>query len=175
MTVMNDVYEQAAAIPMGEGELVLFQWTPPPLPYYGPYDDLTVQRMVRDFYVTYIRSDVRVPVPSLVALRDIAHEHGLSLATVACSQEYVFAMIIRRFLGTLDTVVQPLWRYDWMEEIYSVRLDDHKPRVEGGVLRFLLMRFSVKQPREPLREIALNLQTLEYTERVVALAKPLHQ
>jgi len=168
MTLMESTYDQAEMISVGDGDLVLLEWRPPTLSSYGPYDDATVDRMLRDFRVEYTRGGHMTPVPSLGALRDLAQAQGLSLDEVARGQEYGLALIVRRIMGTWDTVIQPSWRYTWMQDIYGIRLEDYRPRVDGETFRFLLAHLAVAEPRRPLREVVLNLRTMEYEERVVA-------
>jgi len=161
MTLMDSAYEQAEMIRVGAGNLVLLEWRPPVRSSYGPRDDTTVERMLRDFRVEYWHDSHVTPVPSLVALSDLAQAHGLSLDDVARGQEYGLALIVRRFLGTRDTVIQPSWRYAWMQDIYGIRLEDYRPRVDGETFRFLLAHLAMAEPRGPLREVSLNLRTME--------------
>lgn len=165
---MDSTYAHAEMIRVGDGHLVLLEWQPPAPPWYGPLDDTAVDRMLRDFRVEYVHGGRVTPIPTLIALRDLAQAHGLALDEVARGQEYGLALIVRRFLGTLDTVLRPTWRYTWMQDIYSIRLEDYRPRVDGETFLFVLAHLTMAEPRGPLREIALNLRTMAHEVRVVA-------
>ena len=70
----------------------------------------------------------------------------------------------------IGTVIASARRYVALERRHGIQLDDNQPRIVGGQLQFLCRRFGFTELDAPLKEVRLDLTTLDCEVRVVPVA-----
>ena len=119
--------------------------------------------------IVFVSENATVSIAGLDDLRALIRRGNVRLETESQGQEKALSVLICHLLD-LGTVIVSARRYVALERRHGIHLDDNQPRIVGGQLQFLCRRFGFTELDAPLKEVRLDLTTLDCEVRVVPVA-----
>jgi len=119
--------------------------------------------------IVFVSENATVSIAGLDDLRALIRRGNVRLETESQGQEKALSVLMCHLLD-LGTVIVSARRYVALERRHGIHLDDNQPRIVGGQLQFLCRRFGFTELDAPLKEVRLDLTTLDCEVRVVPVA-----
>ena len=147
-------YSETCSIPIGEGLLILYERYVK-IDYYGPppQDDSP------PFKAIYLESGKPLKVESLSQIARLRKHCGVCLSEVLRGYECDFAKIVGLMVIGKGRIISSKDLFSFLEEKYDIQISKNLPRIENGVLKFLMGHFTL-EPRIALWNLSLDLSTL---------------
>lgn len=155
-------YCEIESVSLGSGKLVLFGWREPISAYYS------IKSSIKKTYILkYQDEDGEIEISSLLDLKLVVEIKRLNLVTEISGRETTFATIFS-YLLELGQIVRPVHeRFGYLEDSYKIPLQPNRPRLEGVVLRFLAIPFSLEDLQPPVWEIFMDLGGFEIRKQLI--------
>lgn len=166
-------YTVAESVRLHAGDLLLLQKILEPIPAYEDPSLGGFRERARDERkgerIVFVSENATAPIVGLDDMRALTRRGDVRLETESQGQEKALSVLMCHLLD-LGTVIVSARRYAALERRYGIHLDDYQPCIVGGQLRFLCRRFGFTELDAPLREVSLDLTTMDCEVRVVPVA-----
>lgn len=160
-------YCEIESVALGSGKLVLLGWREPISAYYS------IKPSIKKTYILkYHDEDGEIEINSLVDLKLVVEVKRLNLVTEISGRETTFATIFS-YLSALGQTIRPVHeRFGYLEDSYKIPLQPNRPRLEGAVLRFLAIPFSLEDIYAPVWDIFIDLNEYELKKELIGQLFP---
>ena len=166
-TTTGGQYCEIESVSLGSGRLVLVGWREPTFAYYS------IKSSIKKTYILkYQDEDREIEISSLLDLKLVVEVKRLSLVTEISGRETTVATIFS-YLLALGKVITPVHeRFGYLEDCYKIPLQPNRPRLEGAVLRFLAIPFSLEDLHAPVWDIFIDLNGYELKKELIGQLFP---